>query len=186
MGAADLMDSMTKRRASAAPSTRSLGAPPSVRQTMATRGDVRGRGGAHLGLFRGGSTWSSAASAASAVPESNSRRAACTGCRDWKAVVGLRLSRRADPREIQSLEGGRKVGGFVRKRRRPPSNGEVVRVAFAQVRRQSCQWLANNGRRSAHYGCIPEVADSNPAPGAAPGAAPEYELQAGIPLGPER
>jgi hypothetical protein len=56
------------------------------------------------------------------------------------------------------------VGGFGRKPSQPASNGEVVRVAFAQVSRQNRQTVSSDGRRSVHYGCIPEVAGSNPAP----------------------
>ena len=62
------------------------------------------------------------------------------------------------------LEGGRKVGGFGRESSQPVSNGEVVRVAFAQVSPQNRRTVSSDGRRSVHYGCIPEVAGSNPAP----------------------
>jgi len=73
-------------------------------------------------------------------------------------------TRRGLPTQGRRLEGGRKVGGFGLKASQPVSNGEVVRVAFAQVSRQNRQTVSSDGRRSAHYGCIPEVAGSNPAP----------------------
>ena len=92
---------------------------------------------------------------------------ACRGPRGaeiWEAAKRLLPTYRNLPAHGCRLEGGRKVGGIARRSSQPASSGEAVRGAFAQVSRQNRQTVSIDGRRPGHYGCIPEVAGSNPAP----------------------